>query len=332
MAPRRKGEYVPLFIGYMDDDAILSVSPLAELLYVRLLAVSGGLKADGYLTYAQIVHRAGTRLGAAKVPKLLAELVAAGPVQESDGGYRIRAWLEWNNSAEELRRAKAKDAERKRAERSGLPPDGPGSPPTIQAESSRTDPGLQPESRRSPNGVQPDSGGSPPSRAPVRVPPRAGHGTALHDTTTTEASLPREDPDLGSDEAVTAQSLVGEWVDHCATRPPGRTLGQVAKLLGEMLAEGVPAAAVRSGLARWHSAAVTDPNGKHPSTLPGFVHAAANAGTAFGPPAVAQAKPSTSDLRVQEAFNVGAEIRAKRAAAELADTMPPLRALPGGAA
>jgi hypothetical protein len=76
---------------------------------------------------------------------------------------------------------------------------------------------------------------------------------------------------------MTAQTLVGEWIDHCAVRPPGQVVGQVAKLLGGMLGEGIPATAVRSGLAQWHQAATSDANGRHPSTLPSYVHAAANA-------------------------------------------------------
>lgn len=271
MVTRRKGEYVPLSLTYMDDDALLSCSPLAELLFVRMLAVAGQLKTDGYLTQAQIVHRAGTRLGERRVPMLLAELVAAGPVLESDGGYRIRAWLEWNKSAEELRRDKAKDAERKRAERTGQAPDDPDRPPGVQAVSGWTDDDVQPDSERTPAGLRAESERCPASRAPTR----AGHGTALHDTELTAPTEPRGEL-IPLAAPVTAQTLVAEWIEHCTTRPPGRMVGQVAKLLGEMLGEGLPATAVRAGLAQWHLAAIADANGRHPATLPSFVHAAAN--------------------------------------------------------
>jgi hypothetical protein len=71
--------------------------------------------------------------------------------------------------------------------------------------------------------------------------------------------------------AATAQTLVGEWVDHCPHRPPGRVVGQIAKLIGEMLDEGQPYEAVRAGLALWHQKGTT-----HPATLPSFVHQAMN--------------------------------------------------------
>lgn len=319
MARRSMGEYVPLSVSAMDDDAMLVCDPLAELLFYRVMQVAGGLPTDGYLTEAQIVHRAGARIGTpAKVRALLRQLVAAGPIEAVDGGYQLRAWLKWNKSAEELGRDRAKDRDRKRAERSGQPPDGGGNPPAVRPDTDGTPAGLHTESDGSPNGVHAESQRSPASRAPTY----AQHGTALNGTTT-EPSVPRAAEIDATGHNVTAQSLIGEWVDHCATRPPGRTVGQVAKLLGEMLAEGVPAVAVRSGLARWHSAAVADPNGKHPSTLPGFVHAAANAGTGFGPP---DSKPSTTDQRVRDHLELAAELRAEEAPA------PQLRALPGGAA
>lgn len=284
MPTRRKGEYVPLSIVYMDDDALLNCSPLAELLYVRMLAVAGQLKTDGYLTRAQIVHRAGARLGEAKVPKLLAELTAAGPVVESDGGYRIRAWLEWNSSAEELRRTKAKDAERKRAERAGQDPDGPRTPPPVppesertetdvRAESSRTRPGRPPDSGGTANGQRSDSVRSPASRAPdaqagASRASRAGHGTVRNGTTDSEPSVPRAEADVIPINQPTAQTLVAEWLDERPQRPPGRVIGQVAKEVGQMLAERIPADAIRAGLRTWQA------RGQHPSTLPSFVAAA----------------------------------------------------------
>lgn len=70
------------------------------------------------------------------------------------------------------------------------------------------------------------------------------------------------DPDSG-----TAQTLVAEWIDHCTGgRPPGRVVGQVSREVGVMLAEGIPYADVRTGLAAWHS------RGLHPSALASVVH------------------------------------------------------------
>lgn len=68
----------------------------------------------------------------------------------------------------------------------------------------------------------------------------------------------------------TAQTLVAEWLDHCRKRPPDRVVGQVAKELGILVAEGQDPADIRRGLAAWHQAA------KHPSTLASFVNEVMN--------------------------------------------------------
>jgi hypothetical protein len=68
----------------------------------------------------------------------------------------------------------------------------------------------------------------------------------------------------------TAQSIVAEWIEHCAKRPPGPVIGQTAKAIGAMLAEGVDPDDVRRGVAAWHQ------KGLHPSTLPSVVNEVMN--------------------------------------------------------
>lgn len=161
--------------------------------------------------------------------------------------------------------------------------------------------------------------GIPPSPYPLPpIPPTAG---------------PAENGDAAGEP--TAQTLISEWIDHCATRPPGRTISHVSRLLREMLGEGVPPPAVRAGLARWHSASVSDPNGKHPSLLPGFVHAAANNGTVYGPqnrPAGAQPQSKAEGWLTLD-VHAGLAAMADRLNHAAEPPAPPeLRALPGGAA
>jgi len=50
-----------------------------------------------------------------------------------------------------------------------------------------------------------------------------------------------------------------------------RTIGQLAKQIGDLLDQGVPDRFIRRGLADWHA------SGQHPSTLDSFVNAALNA-------------------------------------------------------
>lgn len=99
---------------------------------------------------------------------------------------------------------------------------------------------------------------SPIPQPPATVPPTAGRGE------------PSAELALVRDNAPTAQSLVGEWIEHCAERPPGRVVGQVAKELKALIDEGIEPERVRAALAEWNR------KGLHPSTLPSVVHEIAN--------------------------------------------------------
>lgn len=107
-------------------------------------------------------------------------------------------------------------------------------------------------------------------------------------------------PPAGTDAAVaappaTTQTLVAEWIDHCGERPPGDVIGQVAKRVGTMLAEGIPYADVRRGLAAWQA------KGIHPSALPSVVHEERTRSS--------RQRPSTTDQRVADALALRDEMR-----------------------
>lgn len=76
--------------------------------------------------------------------------------------------------------------------------------------------------------------------------------------------------ELAVAESPTAQTIVAEWIDRSSKRPPGQVIGQVAKLTGQMLAEGIDADDIRRGLAAWMT------KGLHPSTLPSVVNEVMN--------------------------------------------------------
>jgi hypothetical protein len=93
-------------------------------------------------------------------------------------------------------------------------------------------------------------------------------------TVTTGFPAPRSSKSpapLGGDESPTAKTLIGEWIDNCRKRPVASVIGQVGKQIKAMLEEGVDPGDIRSGLEAWRS------KGQHPSTLPSFVNAVANA-------------------------------------------------------
>jgi len=95
----------------------------------------------------------------------------------------------------------------------------------------------------------------------------------------------------------TAATLIAEWINACnGAKPPDRVKGQVARLLGELIAEGQPYDAVRAGLARWHDKRLS------PSLLPSVVHEVAQ-----GPPR-ATARPSnvSAHLALAQSLDAGA--------------------------
>lgn len=63
----------------------------------------------------------------------------------------------------------------------------------------------------------------------------------------------------------TAQTLVGRWIDSRDEKPVGRVVGQVSKLLKEMLDEGIAYERVELGLIEWSR------SGYAASALPSFV-------------------------------------------------------------
>jgi hypothetical protein len=86
------------------------------------------------------------------------------------------------------------------------------------------------------------------------------------------------------DDAPTAQTLVGEWIEHCPKRPPGRVVGQVSRELKTLLDEGIEPDRVRAALAEWNR------KGLHPSTLASVVHEISNRQPA------ARGQQATNDL------------------------------------
>jgi hypothetical protein len=75
---------------------------------------------------------------------------------------------------------------------------------------------------------------------------------------------------------VTAQTIVGEWLERVNKRPPGSVVGQASKQIKNLLDEGIDPNDIRAGLARWMR------RGSAPSAIPSFVNEAMNA----APPAV----------------------------------------------
>ncbi|WEH40762.1 helix-turn-helix domain-containing protein [Streptomyces sp. AM 2-1-1] len=81
-----------------------------------------------------------------------------------------------------------------------------------------------------------------------------------------------EEPDPEQQDPVTAQTIVGEWLERTPKRPPSSVIGQVAKQIRVLLEEDrIDPDDVRRGIAHWMT------KGLHPSTLPSVVNQVMNA-------------------------------------------------------
>lgn len=62
-------------------------------------------------------------------------------------------------------------------------------------------------------------------------------------------------------------TLIKNWIDHCATRPPDQIVGQVSRAVGKLLGEGIAYEHVEAGVAAWQE------NGTcAPTVIPSFVN------------------------------------------------------------
>jgi hypothetical protein len=188
---RRKGSYAPLSAHYYKDDAVDEAGLDAELLYVRGLAFCADVLSDGFISDRQLTRFVG--VGMSDVEDRAKALVAVDLWERVEGGYRVRSWLGWNRSKDEIRGIQDKDAARKRAPESERPePDPPNGPAD--------------GSERNPNGIPAESDQHQ-SGSPNGIPPRAGaragctvrNGTERKDTQPpcpTADAVGRERPDI----------------------------------------------------------------------------------------------------------------------------------------
>ncbi|MER5622482.1 hypothetical protein ABT061_15705 [Streptosporangium sp. NPDC002544] len=133
-----------------------------------------------------------------------------------------------------------------------------------------------------------------PTPTPAPIPPSAG------------AVAPRP----AADAPVTAQTLIGEWIDRCPKRPPGTVIGQVSKHVKAMLDEGIAPDDIRRGFALWMS------KGLNPSTLPSVVNEVMNSALATSGPAQPSRNKKIISAAMERAMAAEAAQAAGRAPAE----------------
>lgn len=139
--PRRNGSYAALSAHYYMDDRVSEVGEAAELLFVRGLAFCASMLTDGVISERQARTIVG--MGLDHIDDRAKALVAAGLWEHDRDAavYRVRSWLKWNRSRDEISYVMSRDAARKRH---ATPDEQPEQPPN--------DP---------PNGIRTESNGIP---------------------------------------------------------------------------------------------------------------------------------------------------------------------------
>lgn len=110
----------------------------------------------------------------------------------------------------------------------------------------------------SPLSTRPLSFGEPPSSDEVedRAPDEVIEGETVDDLEADSTDAP-----------ISAQTIVGEWLERCTERPPSRVIGQLSKEIRILLDEDrIDPDSIRRGVALWMR------KGLHPATLASVVH------------------------------------------------------------
>ena len=224
-------------------------------LWVRAGSVSASQLTDGFVPDHMV-----TTLGTVAQAK---KLVEVGLWDRVDGGYTFHEWDERQprradgeaeRAAAKERMKAARDRKRKAAQEASAQVSGSRSAdvrPNVSRSSGEVRETFGDPNPTQPNPTQPDP---PKCYGPADAGPARGLAVV--------GEIVPESP--------TAQSLVGEWIDHCDAKPPKQVIGQVAKHLKAMLNEGIEPERIRAALAEWNR------KGLHPSTLPSVVHEVAN--------------------------------------------------------
>ena len=130
--PRRLGQFVPLSSNYYADDAVIAAGERAEVLFARSLAWSAQSRKDGKFTDRQV---AVFGIGLSGLKGRIDALVREGLWERIEDGYRIRSWLKWNKSVDEIDESWRKDRERKKPKDDGTEPDSDPNPNGFRPES-----------------------------------------------------------------------------------------------------------------------------------------------------------------------------------------------------
>jgi len=261
------------------DPKLVGCSAYARLLYLGLFAAADdhGVAGDDPARLKLQILPA----DAVDVAGLLDELVAAGKLQRAltPAGAPVLVLVDWHDE----QRIDKPSAPR-HAPRDQLTPAGPREPSRALASSPEPSPDLALEGREGREGKRAASQLGRGAARPDHEPDHHDGDGEVRDAAVVlqlhpPPTAPQQDADPPGDGTEGAQEMVGWWIaahlQHGQHRPPKRVVGHVAREVRQLLAEHVPADAIRIGLDTLRA------GGLHPSALASLVNQHRNHGTGW---------------------------------------------------
>lgn len=315
---------MPWFV--VDDSAhshpkLMRAGNAAVGLWMRCGSYAAQHLTDGIIPGA-VVTMYGTAPQAAKLVKVglwhARGHDCAGCPQPAEGDYVMHDYLTYNPTRKQVSERRERAAEKKRRQRAKGGPEqkSPSNRPRIEDESRAKRERIEDESSSIHRPLFQEHAGhsvvspgdSPVTRARAfpspPLPSQQQVGAVEGGPTGSGATTPLR-PDSRAPDPVGAQTIVSEWLDRARKRPPKSVIGQTARQVQTLLAEGIAPDDIRAGLARWMA------KGSAPSAIPAFVNEAMNAGTVVPLRAPSQPRPSTTDQRVAAALELGRQMQAE---------------------
>lgn len=205
---RRRGPFAPLSATYYHDDAIAEAGEAAELLFLRGIAYCAQNPShDGFISEMQLVRHVG--VGMSNAVERAEALVEVDLWLRVPRGYKVRSWLSWNRSGEEIEEYKQRDRTRK----TGSARKGPQAPAEGSAESASP-------SERNPSGIRAE-GVAESERTPTGAPSGVGSESDTQSKTDTDTEQDREELSPSGEQMEALVDLPGAAASTSRSFKPG---------------------------------------------------------------------------------------------------------------
>lgn len=239
-------DWVALSSKYYMDPAVESLTGDAERMMIRALAYCGNAETFGYITLKSI-----SNLGLRRTQTHLKALLDVGilSLTETQDVYYFTKWDKWQEPANAHVRKKKRDRDRAAEKRSKT------ENVARQSRDASRD-GRHPQNRTEQNKEE-EQVSKPSYVGTAEARPKAARTIAEHLN--------------GTAHTPAAHAIARAYSDSCQTPIAGNTLAKIAQAIDSCLTSGIDRTQIEIGIRDWAASSMTAP-----STIPDFVHKAAN--------------------------------------------------------